>query len=168
MWSCRLELSESVARHTPPLSMKNGMAFFARAGARGAPFESAAGPGGTWLRDSAQSRLTIAGTAIGRPLSRMPVIIRSHESSGVSMMEDAGWGMEYVEKNDKLLILNGSIFQELGFSPRFLRHFSCAAGSEVWRDRGSGRLVLLRSQGRATQDWVLYPACCFWGQDLGA
>jgi hypothetical protein len=36
--------------------------------------------------------------AIGRPLSRMPVIIRSHESSGASMMEDAGWRMECVLK----------------------------------------------------------------------
>ena len=47
---------------------------------------------------SAQSRLTIAGTAIGRPLSRMPVIIRSHESSGVSMREDGGGGWKLLKK----------------------------------------------------------------------
>ena len=49
-------------------------------------------------------------TAIGRPLSRMPVIIRSHESSGDSM-KDVGRGrMENVWENDKTLILNGIIF----------------------------------------------------------
>jgi hypothetical protein len=41
-------------------------------------------------------RVTEPKAAIGRPPSRMPVIIRSHEGSGVSMMEDVGWWMEYV------------------------------------------------------------------------
>ena len=37
--------------------------------------------------------------AIGRPLSRMPVIIRSHESSGASMRAVCGAGIKIVFMN---------------------------------------------------------------------
>ena len=84
-----------VARHTPILSMKRGHGFLPglahvtprlkRAKAR---------------RDMAEGLrpppIPLSTAAIGRLLSRMPVIIRSHEGSPDIMREDAGWGMEKV------------------------------------------------------------------------
>jgi hypothetical protein len=63
--------------------------LFARAGARGARW-SAGRPGGTWLRELRPPKTPLPSAAIGRLLSRMPVIIRSHESSGTSMRENSG------------------------------------------------------------------------------
>ncbi len=78
-----------VARHTPCNGFLPGLAHVT-------PCSSVRRPGGTWLRELRPPQVTEPKAAIGRPLSRMPVIIRSHESSGISMMEDVGRGMEFV------------------------------------------------------------------------
>ena len=60
-------------------------------------------------------------TAIGRPLSRMPVIIRSHESSAVKY--DGRWEMgdgiggTNFWNGDKLLNSNKTILHEKMFNP---------------------------------------------------
>jgi hypothetical protein len=85
-WSCRLELTYVGCGSPHALSR-----LFARAGAWGA-FSSARRPGGTWLRELRPPWIPLSKAAIGRPLSRMPVIIRSHESSpgSINALQRAG------------------------------------------------------------------------------
>ena len=60
-------------------------------------------------------RVTEPEAAIGRPLSRMPVIIRSHESSGASMMEDVGRGMECVLQFVQIVDIERNYFSKARF-----------------------------------------------------
>jgi hypothetical protein len=91
VWSCRLALLTCgcVARHTPCHGFLPGLAHVTLC-------SSVRRPGGTWLRELRPPQVTEPNAAIGRPLSRMPVIIRSHESSPASMREDVRRGMEFV------------------------------------------------------------------------
>jgi hypothetical protein len=87
-----------VARHTPCHGFLPGLAhgalFSKRAKARRDMAEGLRPP---WI--------PLSKTAIGRLLSRMPVIIRSHESSGASMAQETAAGINSFSLAVKPLIL---------------------------------------------------------------
>ncbi len=107
-----------VARHTPRHGFLPGLAHVTLC-------SSVRRPGGTWLRELRPPTIPLPPAAIGRPLSRMPVIIRSHESSPASMVEDVGRGMEFVLQFVQDVDIERNYFQKPGFFPSLWLSLTC-------------------------------------------
>jgi hypothetical protein len=122
-----------VARHTPCHGFLPGLAHVTLC-------SSVRRPGGTWLRELCPPGTPLLPAAIGRPLSRMPVYTRSHESSPQSMMEDVRGGMEFVLQFVQAVDIERNYFSEAKIlSPRCGLRI-CRRRSEVCRDDSWGRL----------------------------